>query len=370
MEIKFFESLSKNYLELLNDKEDYNVIINVGESPDTKIFQAHSTILKYRSSYLRNELDKINKNSDNIKIINLKHVSIQLFEIIIKYIYGVISLDNLDSSFIFELMIMSNNFLLEELAKYFENHLIKTKASWLRLRFAHVYKASIQNNNLQDLHNWCNNIIAKYPDKVFDTEDFISLPESALVSLIRRDDLQMDEGKIWKYVITWGIAQNPSLPSNSEDWSNENFQSLKTTLINCLPFIRYFQISNDDIIDNVQPYQRILEKTLWNDILKRLANSDKQISSIILPPRKILIQTLPTRTTGIFSKVISETHAAEIASWIDKKSYIYFTINNPYEFNLILRGSRDGFAPEAFWNLCNNQKNTVVVIKVKNTDEI
>ncbi|RHZ85546.1 hypothetical protein Glove_64g54 [Diversispora epigaea] len=31
--------------------------------------------------------------------------------------------------------------------------------------------------------------------------------------------------------------------------------------------------------------------------------------------------------------------------WIDQKSTIYFLANIPYEFQLIIRGSRDGFHP-------------------------
>ncbi|RIB30397.1 hypothetical protein C2G38_220544 [Gigaspora rosea] len=80
---KFFETLSNNYLEILDDKEDFNVIINVGEPLNSKIYKTHSVVLKYRSSYFRNELANANKD-DNVKTINLKHVSIQQFEIIIK----------------------------------------------------------------------------------------------------------------------------------------------------------------------------------------------------------------------------------------------------------------------------------------------
>ncbi|RIB19878.1 hypothetical protein C2G38_1234984 [Gigaspora rosea] len=82
--IKFFEKLSNDCLELLDDKEDFNVIINVGESPNNKIFQAHTNILRYRSLYFRIELANISKDTNNIKTINLKHVSIQQFEIIIR----------------------------------------------------------------------------------------------------------------------------------------------------------------------------------------------------------------------------------------------------------------------------------------------
>ncbi|RIB28884.1 hypothetical protein C2G38_1336271 [Gigaspora rosea] len=133
MAIKFFEKLSNNYLELLDDKEDFNIVINVGESPNAKIFQAHSAILKYRSLYFCNELSNIRKDANNIKTLNLTNLTIQQFEIIIKYIYGgIVLLENHNALFIFELMLIACEFLFDELAKYLETHLIETKARWLR----------------------------------------------------------------------------------------------------------------------------------------------------------------------------------------------------------------------------------------------
>ncbi|RIB05828.1 hypothetical protein C2G38_564833 [Gigaspora rosea] len=85
MVIKLFEKLSNNYIELYEKAEDYNVIINVGESPNAKEFKAYSGILKYRSKYFQNELTNAFKNTNSITRINLKsHISIQQFEIIIK----------------------------------------------------------------------------------------------------------------------------------------------------------------------------------------------------------------------------------------------------------------------------------------------
>ncbi|RIB29212.1 hypothetical protein C2G38_2057267, partial [Gigaspora rosea] len=175
----------------------------------------------------------------------------------------------------------------------------------------------------------------------------------------------MEEAKIWNNVIKWGIAQNPGLPSDSKNWTNENFLALKATLQNFLPHIRYFQMSSDEVIDNVQPYQQILEKNLWNDITRKFMSPNRQVSSTILPPRNFLKPTLPTR-----SAVINEAHAAEIASWIDKKENRYFLKNNPYEFKLLLRGTSDGFTADSFWKLCDKQTHLVVVMKVKGTDEI
>ncbi|RIB24647.1 hypothetical protein C2G38_2168066 [Gigaspora rosea] len=373
MAVKFFEKLSSNYLELLEDKEDFNVIIKVGESPNTKIFQAHSAILRYRSLYFRNELANVSKDKNNTKTLDLKNVSIQQFEIVIKYIYGgIILLENNDTSFIFELMLVAYELFFDELAKHLETLLIETESHshWLRLNFTRIYQKIFQNNKPQELQKWCNDIVVKYPEKIFDSEDFFSLQENAFVSLISRDDLQMKEVKIWNHVIEWGIAQNPGLPSDPEDWPNEKFLALKTTLRNCLPHIRYFQMSSDEFIDNVQPYQQILEKNLWKDITNKFMSPNRQVSSTILPPRVILTPKLPNRNTDPFSTVINEEHASEIASWVDRKADTYPVKNNPYEFKLLLRGTRDGFTSDSFWKLSDKQTNLVVVMKVKGTDEI
>ncbi|RIB18187.1 hypothetical protein C2G38_2142247 [Gigaspora rosea] len=269
-------------------------------------------------------------------------------------------------------MLIAYEFLFEELAKHLETHLIEKEAHWLRLNFTRIYQKSFQNNKFQELQRWCNDFLVKYPSKIFDSEEFISLQENALISLISRDDLQMEEVKIWNHVIEWGIAQNPDLPSDPEEWSLENFLALKTTLQNCLPHIRYFQMSGDDIFNYVQPYQPIFEKKLWKDITKKFM-TNQPITSTVLPPRVILTPTLPTRIAESFesfSNVINETHAAEIASWVDRKANPYFVRDNPYEFKLLLRGTRDGFTKDSFWNLCDKQTHLVVVMKVKGTVEI
>src|SRR6185295_13129618 len=72
----------------------------------------------------------------------------------------------------------------------------------------------------------------------------------------------------------------------------------------------------------------------------------------------------------IISTIINEEHASMIASWIDNRPTSYSSRNNPYEFQLILRGSKDGFAPRSFWDICDGHANTIVVIKVKGTNEI
>ncbi|KAF0430277.1 serine-enriched protein [Gigaspora margarita] len=64
---KFFEKLSNDCLKFLDDKEEINVIINIRELPNNRIFQAHTNILRYRSLYFYNELANISKDKNNIK---------------------------------------------------------------------------------------------------------------------------------------------------------------------------------------------------------------------------------------------------------------------------------------------------------------
>ncbi|RHZ49358.1 hypothetical protein Glove_522g33 [Diversispora epigaea] len=368
MSLKFFDKLSQNFIEILNDKDDYNIIIEV---ENKEKITAHSNVLKCRSSYFRRELDTINPSENNVKTIIKPDISARIFDIILKYIYGgIVNLENIETRIIFDLMLAANKFELEELSKKLETILVKDKASWLKTHFSFVYRSIFINNNFKDLENFCNDIVTKYPSLIFDAEDFPSLQETALVSLLKRDDLQVEEAKMWEYTIKWGISQNSNLPADLDEWTMENFLTLKTTLQHCLPYIRYFRISGDDILDKVEPYKKILDKQLWKDLKQHLISPNRTVKSIILPARSILIQEIPVRSKESFSTIISEEHAAEISSWIDRKTITYSSTSHPYEFKLILRGSKDGFSPQTFWNMCHGHAGTVVIIKVKETGEI
>ncbi|RHZ71549.1 hypothetical protein Glove_256g74 [Diversispora epigaea] len=165
--------------------------------------------------------------------------------------------------------------------------------------------------------NLCYDIIAKYPNLIFESTEFTS--ESALISVLNRDDLQMKESEIWDYLIKWGTSRNPTLLEKLEECS--------------------------DVIDKIKPYKKILDKQLWNNLKHHLLLPDRPIKYKILPPRLMLTQELPAR----------------ISSWSDSRQISYSLTNNPYELQLILRGNKDGFAPITFWIFVI----TIVVTKVK-----
>ncbi|RIB16232.1 hypothetical protein C2G38_2190500 [Gigaspora rosea] len=275
----------------------------------------------------------VTSNDNNVKIIKQANISTEVFEIIIKYIYGgTISLENINTSVVFELLLASNEFGLEELIKHIQLFLLENNSSWLRLNFSRVCRTSLKDDNLKNLQQFCANIVAKHPSIIFDSDEFLTLPENILIFILKLDNLQMDEGKIWDYIINWGIAQNPSLPLNPDQWSDEHFLTLKSSLQNFLPLIRYFQISGEDIFEKVRPYQKILDQTLWADIMLKFMASNKAISTLnVLPPRKNLTTTLPLR--DIADKGIIEIESNRASKL--RKSGEAYRIMGKYEESLI-----------------------------------
>jgi hypothetical protein len=85
MVLIFHSSLSKDLSFILNEADDYNVIIQVGENQNMKEFQAHSVILRARSPYFKIALstDWILKK-DNMIIFNKPNINPTVFDMVLK----------------------------------------------------------------------------------------------------------------------------------------------------------------------------------------------------------------------------------------------------------------------------------------------
>ncbi|CAG8730251.1 7967_t:CDS:2, partial [Racocetra persica] len=133
------------------------------------------------------------------------------------------------------------------------------------------------------------------PYSIFDSADLHLLDELALKCLLESDDLELEEIEIWNCLIKWGISK--LLDENIANWSDENikewsedhFNTLKETIINCIPLIRYYYIpkyliekqikryhlDSNIFIKSKTPPRRLLsrvkiekkDKAIWNDEL-------------------------------------------------------------------------------------------------------
>ncbi|EXX62335.1 uncharacterized protein OCT59_021175 [Rhizophagus irregularis] len=387
-ENKFLPKLSQNLLEILDDNEYYDITIEVGSDPYVKVFRAHMVILSYRSPYLRRILSTNKKKNDgtlvNIKLSNIKP---EIFQIILKYIYGgSLSLEEFDTSDIIKILVTASELSLQELIPHLQSFLIKNKANWMEQNFNLIYQISFENDSLSDLQKYCTELISKQPGKIFNSPDFTSISEKILISLIQNDNLQISEVQIWEHVLKWGIAQNPELSSDSSSYSEDDFNNLKNNLQQCIPLIKFIKFTSKEFLNKVYPYKKIIPKQLYKSLIECFLDNDYNPSDKLEP--KIIKETTisesidsksdklepkiikeTTISEDIDSKIITIQHAKLISKWIDK-SEIADEAKNLYEFKLILRGSHDGFTPKEFHKICDNQFRTVTIIKVKGSNEI
>jgi hypothetical protein len=238
--------------------------------------------------------------------------------------------------------------------------LIENKADWMEENFNLIYRTSFENESFLDLQKFCNDLITNEPDKIFGSPNFSSIPEKLLISVIQDDNLQMSEIQVWEHVIKWGIAQNPGLPSDPKNYSKEDLKTLKSTLQQCIPFIRFYNLSSKEFAEKVHPYKKVLPKELLDDLLLSLLNPDnKKGESKPRIPRNI-------DSRNIDSTIITSQHVEKISKWVDKLD----ELTTPYEFKLLFRGSRDGFYPDKFHEICDLYSRTVTIAKVKDSNEI
>jgi hypothetical protein len=266
-------------------------------------------------------------------------------------------------------LVAADQLYLQELVDYLQEYLIENKVEWMGQHFELTYQTGFQSNTLLKLQNFCTNIMAKYPEKIFKSLDFTSLSEKSLISLIKRDDLQMREIEIWEHVLKWGLEKNSTLLPDPTTWSDDDFKIMENTLQHCLPLIRFFSLSSDEFVQKVRPYKKLLSHQLYEVLLNSYLNSNSEPNDNILLPRYKNIDGI------IDSRIVNLNIVSLISRWIDKidiKSKFAYTreLYLPYEFKLLLRGSKNGFTPKMFHKLCDYKLCTVTFIKVEGTEEI
>ncbi|PKY25193.1 POZ domain-containing protein, partial [Rhizophagus irregularis] len=179
---KFLPILSQNLLEILVDEEYYDVTIEVGNDPYVQIFRSHMVILNYRSPYLRRILStNKKKNGGTLTHIKLPNISPEIFQIILKYIYGgKLSLEEFDASYIVKIMVAANELSLQELIPHSQSFLIDNQANWIEQNFVLMYQTSFESDSFLELQKFCTEIISKQPENFFNSLDFTSISEKTL----------------------------------------------------------------------------------------------------------------------------------------------------------------------------------------------
>src|SRR5581483_7959741 len=140
------------------------------------------------------------------------------------------------------LLIASDELFLKELSKRVQYQLIEKQTSWIQENFVPVLQAVSKLSCCEKLRDYCFKCICEDPKPLINSKEFTSLDKDILYSLLKRDDLQIEEIVAWDSLIRWGIAQTGS---------SSNFEALKETLSEFIPIIRFSGIGPEDFFDKV-----------------------------------------------------------------------------------------------------------------------
>ncbi|RGB41119.1 hypothetical protein C1646_810896 [Rhizophagus diaphanus] len=232
-----------------------------------------------------------------------------------------------------------------------------------------VYQACFENNSFLELQKYCTKLISDEPDKIIQSLNFSSIPEKLLASIIQNDNLQMSEVQVWEHVLKWGFAQNPELSSDLTSFSVEDFNTLKNTLQQLIPFIRFYNLTSKEFVDKVFPYMKILPEDLCMDLLKTFLILSDPNSKPSDKSKHRINKKINLGNIDIDSTIITHEHAELISKWIEKLE-ITDQLSSSFEFKLLFRGSRDGLTPNKFHEFCDGQSHTITVTKVIDSNEI
>ncbi|RIA83943.1 hypothetical protein C1645_833032 [Glomus cerebriforme] len=324
----------KRFFFIINDSDDYNVIIQVGKNKDMKEFRAHSIILRARSPYLKSAFSSgwITKKDDVI-MFNKPNITSIVFDMVLKYIYtGELDLTKYQGENIFGLLVASDELLIDELFNHVQDYLIEKQAIW----------------KLQD---YCLVFICSNPQPFITSDHFTSLDKDILYGLLKRDDLRIEEVVVWNWLIKWGIEQTHGLGNENNDktkWNNKNYEALKKTLNQFIPLVRFMEISPDDYFDKVRPYKTIIPNHIYEEIEKFYIKGTLPRTTNLSP-----------RTGMIQSKIIKPKLSSIIINWINEKDCNHIN-NSFYSFNLFYYKSHDG--NNNIRNRCTEQEGAILIL--------
>ena len=112
------------------------------------------------------------------------------------------------------------------------------------------------------------------PGIIFKADDFITLDKDLLIFILENNKkLRLYEIQKWDYIVKWGIAQTPSLPTsatydNTSSWTKANFRDLSVTLKQLIFLVNLKKVPSKEFCNKVKPFKRIFEKSYYDELLK------------------------------------------------------------------------------------------------------
>src|SRR6266511_1981818 len=254
---------------------------------------------------------------------------------------GVVNVNNLDASEILELLEACDELNFNELVEDLRNHLLIQHKEWIQQNLIYFYKFSSKHHQTFNLfQDYCNELIDDKPETLLNSGDMVSIEKPMLITILKKDYLEIDEIDIWDHVVQWGIGQNKELRKDISEWNEKDFKILKDILKDIIPLVRFNEIKSKDFSRKIKPYRKAFNENIYEEILDCYLDNEWQT--------KLLPQKGPRVGKGLLNYKMKML----ISNWINERNDKPDNLHNlPYNYELILHGSQ-GFSKSIFEKKC------------------
>lgn len=285
-EIVHTSLLSGNIGSLFLQEEFSDVTLVV----ENRKFPAHRVILACRSDYFRALLfGGLSESQKSHGEIELKEINEEGFLHLLKYIYtGRVNLKELKEEEVLEVLSLSNKYGFEKLQLAISNYLkaiLSVQNVCLIFDMASMF-------DLDGLVSTCCDFMDSKPTKVLKSESFLTMSQSALEVLLKRDSFCAAEVEIFLAVQMWCEANQCSASQHQK----------------ILQLVRLSLMTLDDLLGVVRPSGLVSA----DDILDTI-KAQRDAKNLDLPYRGFLIQN---------ENVASSKHGAKVILGVQKGSLL------------------------------------------------
>ncbi|CAG8570090.1 4313_t:CDS:2 [Paraglomus brasilianum] len=368
--------LIPDYSHLYKHDEHSDIHIHVGKGSDLTVFRVHLQVLCKRSSYFNQSFSDDVKNSKtqaqgealtSIEAFNIyyRDLSPIAFGSILRYMYmGKLSPSKHQYLELLEVVKIANKFALKKLVEALLRTISEELVCLLEKNLISTM-ITAEDERFDALERRCLAIIEESPEAVLLSNDFLKCNKNLLIAQLKKDRLDMGEAEIWDCILNWSIAQ-ANVSSDSNNWSADDIATLKMIIAEVAPHLRLFYMKQPDFLEREPIMEKLLPEAL-HKVLKQfyLANGNNQ--NITLPKPRV---RFPIINSILINKEQARWIAQHIRRQTPSSSRNSFDMDPFCDFELLLSGSLDGFTPTIFHRTCDNKGPTIVVAKIKNSNEI
>ena len=111
------------------------------------------------------------------------------------------NIDNLSPNEILKLLETCDELDFSELIHDLQNHLIKKEKEWVQQNLIYIYDISLKYHSFSLFQNYCGGIICENPKVFLKSDDIKLIEKSMFMSILKTDDLELEEIVMWDCVI-------------------------------------------------------------------------------------------------------------------------------------------------------------------------